>query len=134
MSNHTHPNANATALPLGTLGIGNGCIDTRVMIPSFPNMAYNNTYGIQVYNESIYETAMNNITAPQTGCYDLIDSCRALAAAGDPTGQGNNDTVNLACQAASEMCFEWIQEAYLTYSDVSPRFPLRGSSASLLLT
>ncbi|KAH8881808.1 alpha/beta-hydrolase [Thozetella sp. PMI_491] len=119
VSNCTHPNENATILTPGTLGIGNGCIDFKIIAESYPHMAYNNTYGIQVYNESIYEVAMHNVTAPNTGCHALVDSCRAAAKEGDPTSQGTNDTVNAACQAASQACWLFVQQSYVKYSDHS---------------
>ncbi|KAJ6785314.1 hypothetical protein PWT90_04607 [Aphanocladium album] len=99
-----HKNKNATVLPLGILGVANGCIDSRVEAPSYPHQAYNNTYGIKAYNQTIYEMAMQQLDAPQTGCYDTTDKCRSLAAQGDPYGHGNNDTVNKACTAATEAC------------------------------
>ncbi|KAF7546310.1 hypothetical protein G7Z17_g8535 [Cylindrodendrum hubeiense] len=123
VSSHCHPNPNATSLPLGTLGIGNGCIDFKIITQSYPSIAYNNTYGIQVFNESVYKAVMSNVTTPKTGCHDLIDNCRAHATAGDPTGQGNNKTVNAACLAASQMCWGSVQQAYSIYSNHS-RFDL----------
>ncbi len=119
MASGSHGQANATVLRLGTLGIGNGCVDFKAMMPGFAAMAYNNTYCIQAYPRAVYEAALANITAPATGCNDLTDRCRALAAAGDPTGQGTNQTVNEACVAASAECILNIQMAYQRYSDVS---------------
>lgn len=113
-----HKNENATVLPLGILGIGNGCIDSRVESFGYPQQAYNNTYGIQVYNESVYNEVMQQVTAPKTGCYDAADACRALAIEGDPYGYGNNQTVNQACLFAVEACFEKVVAPFMALSNV----------------
>ena len=86
---------------LDTLGIINGCVDLQVMEPSYPHIAYNNTYGIQAINGSVYEAALNSYYKPG-GVKDLITKCRAEAAVSDPTNQGNNLTVVDACVAASD--------------------------------
>lgn len=87
----------------------------------FPEFAVNNTYGIKVYDDDIYAQAIQNITAPDVGCYALADTCRALAKAKDPKGFGNDDEVNEACVMATAICFGLIQGAYTTYSNVSCR-------------
>lgn len=114
-----HKNKNATVLPLGVLGIGNGCVDSRVEAPGYPHFAFNNTYGIQAYNETVYNMVMQQVDAPKTGCYDTADACRALAAEGDPYGHGNNETVNKACLAAADACANKILGAYSEVSEVS---------------
>jgi hypothetical protein len=35
-------------LPLDTLGITNGCVDTLYFSPSYPSYSFNNTYGVQL--------------------------------------------------------------------------------------
>lgn len=102
-----------------TLGILNGCIDSRAMAPGIPEFAYNNTYGIRAYSRDIYDQAVANVTRPDTGCIALIDSCRALAAEGDPDFTGMNQTVNGACYLATEYCFLVIENAASRYSTVS---------------
>lgn len=114
-----HKNENATVLPMGVLGIANGCIDTRVEAFGYPHLAYNNTYGIQVYNESVYNEVMRQVVAPKTGCHDALDACRALASEGDPYGYGNNQTVNQACLFATEACYEKVVAPYMGLSNVS---------------
>ena len=86
---------------LDTLGIINGCVDVLVQEPCYPQMAFNNTYGIKAINESVYQTSLDAYTMPG-GVRDLINTCRSLAADGDPTNQGNNVTVNDACEAAND--------------------------------
>ncbi|KAK4965231.1 hypothetical protein LTR28_003502, partial [Elasticomyces elasticus] len=88
-------------LHLDTLGIVNGCIDLQVQEPSYAEMAYNNTYGIQAINQSIYNAAMEAYTMPG-GTRDLIAQCRELATLYDSSNKGNNASVNDACDAADQ--------------------------------
>jgi carboxypeptidase D len=99
---------------LDTLGIINGCIDTQVQEPSYPQMAFNNTYNIQAINRTVYEAAMTRFTEAG-GVRDMIETCRALAAEGDPENQGNNATVNDACAAANDATWD-IEGAYVEIS------------------
>ena len=116
-----HPNENATLLPLGTLGIGNGCIDFGLTAESYPSIAYNNTLGIQVYNKTTYDQVIAAIEKPKIGCRDLVDSCRKLAKEGDPHGLGTNSTVNKVCLAASQTCWLGVIEGS-TYTDTKVSF------------
>ncbi|KAJ5111244.1 hypothetical protein N7532_001779 [Penicillium argentinense] len=88
----------------------------KAQAASFPHIEYNNTYGIQLYNHTMYSVLMQNVTAPKTGCYDLVDQYRVAAAEGDSTGQGTNETVNAACQTASAVYFVQVLEAYMVCS------------------
>ncbi|KAF1957321.1 alpha/beta-hydrolase [Byssothecium circinans] len=115
-TNQTH------ILNLDTLFIVNGCIDRLVQWPGYPQMAYNNTYGIQAYNESRYEAvidALNN----STGCLVQIENCRNLSLLYDPTNQGFNASVNRVCQAAETFCSEQVRDPYfdsdVNYYDIS---------------
>lgn len=101
---------------LDTLGIINGCVDLLVQEPSYPKMAYNNTYGIETINKTVYDQAMHNWSRPG-GCKDQIKHCRALAAEGDPMMYGNNQTVNKACQKADRLCNNNVEGVYLEYAD-----------------
>ncbi|KIY01041.1 uncharacterized protein Z520_03707 [Fonsecaea multimorphosa CBS 102226] len=98
----THP-LKGKNLTLDTLGITNGCIDMEYSMPGYPQFAYNNTYGVHFIPEAVYKEAMDNITKPK-GCMDLMNTCRSLGQTGDPDFNGNNQTVNSACMAASESC------------------------------
>lgn len=101
---------------LDTLGIINGCVDPIVQEPSYPEMAYNNTYGIEAINRTVYEAALAAFTAPG-GVRELIETCRQLATESDPENQGNNATVNEACAAANDAT--WDVEG--PYSEISGR-------------
>lgn len=127
-----HPNVNATVLPVGLLGVGNGCIDVEGQAASYPEMANNNTYGITSYPEEIEDMVRGNLTAPGVGCYDTLAACRALRAEGDPTGQGNNETVNEACVTASAICFGVVLDSYVTVTNVSFHYPMLPSVSAQL--
>ncbi|KAJ5134652.1 hypothetical protein N7448_000328 [Penicillium atrosanguineum] len=101
---------------LDTLGIINGCVDLLVQEPTYPKMAYNNTYNIETINQTVYENALDAWSRPG-GCKDLIMNCRALAAEGDPHMHGNNETVNKACHKADSFCSNQVEGAYVTYSE-----------------
>ncbi|KAL8700597.1 MAG: hypothetical protein Q9201_005361 [Fulgogasparrea decipioides] len=101
---------------LDTLGIVNGCIDLLTHEPTYPEFAYNNTYGIQAINQTLYQQALDNFNRPDTGCKALILECQALAAEGDPNAIGNNATVNQACIAANNYCGNEVEAQYINSS------------------
>lgn len=101
---------------LDTLGIINGCIDLLIQEPSYPEIAYNNTYGIQAINQTLYLQALDNFYRPETGCRALILECQALANEGDPNATGNNATVNQACGAADLYCSNEVEGQYVNES------------------
>ncbi|KAA8647637.1 hypothetical protein EYZ11_013058 [Aspergillus tanneri] len=100
---------------LDTLGIINGCIDLLIQSPGYPQIAYNNTYGIEAINRTVYEAAMDAWSRPG-GCKDLITECRRLAKEGDPEMYGNNATVNAACSKANDYCSDQVEGPYQLYS------------------
>jgi len=99
---------------LDTLGIINGCIDYLTQELSYADMAYNNTYGIQTINQTDYQAAVDAFNRPTDGCRDLILNCTALAADGDPNFTGANDTVNIACSNAENVCTSEVEGPYLS--------------------
>ncbi|KAL8825675.1 MAG: hypothetical protein Q9170_007707, partial [Blastenia crenularia] len=101
---------------LDTLGIVNGCVDLLIQEPYYPEFAYNNTYGIQSINQSLYQGALDNFNRPDTGCKALILKCQALATEGDPNATGNNDTVNQACSDANIYCTNNVEAQYYNTS------------------
>ncbi|KAF9890986.1 hypothetical protein FE257_005243 [Aspergillus nanangensis] len=100
---------------LDTLGIINGCVDLLVQSPYYPEMAYNNTYGIETINKTVYDLAMDAWSKPG-GCKDQIVECRRLASEGDPEMHGNNDTVNAVCSKANDSCSNQVEGPYSLYS------------------
>lgn len=101
-------------LPLGTLGINNGCLDIESQISYYPTMMVNNTYGIKVVSDDLYEEALEIVDE----CYGLISSCRAAAAELDPEGTGAVAEVNALCFNVTATCFLGLEGIYLT-SNVS---------------
>jgi carboxypeptidase C (cathepsin A) len=103
-------------LNLDTLVLINSCIDRQVMYPLYPHMAYNNTYGIQAVNESIY-LSMVDAWEREGGCRDQIAHCIEVAEAYDPDNIGINATVNRICAAAETFCSNEVRGPYLEYSN-----------------
>ena len=105
-------------LQLDTLGMTNGCVDGLYQSYWYPDMAYNNTYDLQVIPLDVYEEAKTNFTKPG-GCRDLILRCRELGAMYDPDQLANNATVNNACLNAEDYCSTYVQGAYDAHSNRS---------------
>ena len=100
---------------LDTLLIINGCIDRQVQWPSYPHIAYNNTYGIKTVNESIYNQMTTGYYG-QGGCRDQINTCRQLSLQYDPTQRGLNASVNDVCEDAETYCTTHVRDLYTTLS------------------
>jgi carboxypeptidase C (cathepsin A) len=109
-------------LNLDTLLIINGCIDRYIQWPAYPQMAYNNTYGIKAINETRYDQVVKDLYS-EGGCLEQIEQCRNLSLAYDPTNQGFNISVNRVCQAAETYCSTHIRDPYfdsdVNYYDIS---------------
>ncbi|KAL9081169.1 MAG: hypothetical protein Q9157_000260 [Trypethelium eluteriae] len=118
IANNSLEVANATILPLDAIGLTNACLDVVVIGESYPIYAYNNTYGLQGINQTVFEDAVNNFTKPG-GCVDLTNQCRELGAISDPDELGLNSTVNQLCVDAFEYCFAFVQGAFLELSGLS---------------
>lgn len=102
-------------LNLDSLLIVNGCIDRRVQWPSYPEMAFNNTYGIETVNKTVYE-GMVDAFYREGGCRDRIDACREVSAVYDPENIGINATVNDICEDAETYCTNNVRDPYLEIS------------------
>ncbi|KAK8862811.1 lysosomal protective protein precursor [Apiospora arundinis] len=76
IANGSSEEQGAHYIHLDTLGIINGLLDMAVQGETYIQFAYNNTYGIQAFNQSIYDELMHNWTKPQ-GCKDRITECQA---------------------------------------------------------
>ncbi|KAI8653885.1 hypothetical protein LRP88_00374 [Fusarium phalaenopsidis] len=111
-----HPVTNSTVLNLVTVGLLNAMVDIRSMALGFPDFALNNTYDLPTYSKEVAEMVLGNITAPDIGCLDLVDKCRAAVAKDDPESTGTNNEVNEICLKALGVCFG----AVTIYDEVSP--------------
>jgi carboxypeptidase C (cathepsin A) len=103
-------------LKLDTLGIENGCIDAVSQALSWPEFAYNNTYGFQMINETVYKELVQQVTDPEAGCLAAIHNCRQIANVGDPQFYANNKTVNDVCALAMQQCWPLLTIS-LAYAD-----------------
>lgn len=102
-------------LNLDTLILINSCIDRQIQWPAYPHIAYNNTYGLETVNQTIYQGMVDALVRPG-GCRDQIDDCRALSVVYDPDNIGVNDTVNRVCSDAETFCSNYVRGPYLDYS------------------
>ncbi|KAL7624533.1 hypothetical protein AAE478_006098 [Parahypoxylon ruwenzoriense] len=100
---------------LDTLVLINSCIDRQIQWPAYPHIAYNNTYGLETVNETVYLDMVDALERPG-GCRDQIDNCRALALVYDPENRGVNETVNEVCSDAETFCSSRVRGPYLDYS------------------
>ncbi|KAI1506444.1 carboxypeptidase S1-like protein B [Biscogniauxia marginata] len=100
---------------LDTLILINSCIDRQVQWPSYPHIAYNNTYGIETVNETVY-LGMIEAYESEGGCRDQINVCRELALEYDPDNRDVNETVNGVCSDAETFCSNYVRDPYLEYS------------------
>jgi carboxypeptidase C (cathepsin A) len=62
-------------LHLDTLGIVNGYLDGVVQGEAAINFPYNNTYDVQVFNQSLHDELMHNFTT-SGGCRDQLLACQ----------------------------------------------------------
>ncbi|KAI1338149.1 carboxypeptidase C [Xylariaceae sp. FL0016] len=87
---------------LDTLGIVNGLLDAVVQHESFIQFPFNNTYGIQVFNESLYSSLLDDWTRPG-GCKEQVQRCQdSLKTSHATTSLPTNLTE--ACSAEAEAC------------------------------
>jgi hypothetical protein len=68
------------------------------------NYVYNNTYGLQMINDTVFNEFEKLVTDPHDGCIASFQQCRQLAEVGDPQFYANNQTVNDFCGSAAAQC------------------------------
>jgi hypothetical protein len=66
-------------------------------------MAYNNTYGLRLINETQYKAAKHEWEKPD-GCKAQLEECRQLSAKYDPEQIAISSKVNKACLKAQATC------------------------------
>jgi carboxypeptidase C (cathepsin A) len=110
-------------LNFNTLGIINGIIDESIQVGYYPEFAKNNTYGIELYNDTVYNYAKfaNNMI---NGCLEQIQSCIAAAAdvQNEYTGKvtlnaTSNPSLASICSEAQNMCRDNVEGLYYAYGD-----------------
>ncbi|CAH0054895.1 unnamed protein product [Clonostachys solani] len=88
---------NAHYLHLDTLGIVNGFMDSVIQSEYYIDFPYNNTYNIQVFNQSLYDELKSNWTTPG-GCKDQLTTCQDRLSAFDV------NTVNRGHVQPADVC------------------------------
>ncbi|KAL8371775.1 hypothetical protein RB595_001530 [Gaeumannomyces hyphopodioides] len=114
-------------------GIINGMVDLYTQLPSLNEFAFRNTYGIPVYNESVYR-AYDDLLRRDGGCLDSARACRDVLARLDPDGvvppsMLASANFQAACGAAVELCGNQLLYAFTPahgrhYFDIAQQHPL----------
>ncbi|KXT12380.1 hypothetical protein AC579_1703 [Pseudocercospora musae] len=109
---------NGTILPVDTAGWTNGCTDLLYQGEWTPDMAYNNTYGLQILPDDLYAAAKEAWSA-EGGARDQLLTCRELGDKYDPDFLGLNETVNAICAKATLTYGKYVQAPYNYVSNLS---------------
>lgn len=99
-------------LNFNSLGVINGIIDEYTQAPYYPEFAVNNTYGIKLYNDTIYQYAKIALNMPN-GCLNLVEYCRA---ADRDTQAGQS-----LCSEAASMCRDNVEGVYYNFGGKTHR-------------
>ncbi|PPJ53893.1 hypothetical protein CBER1_04600 [Cercospora berteroae] len=98
-------------LELDTLILISGCVDP-IMYYSFPELVWNNTYGLQLVNETVRDQMLDDLYK-KDGCIEKYWKCGNASLLYDPEGRGMNATVNQICGEAGHFCDKALQRPYL---------------------
>lgn len=109
---------NGTVLQIDTIGWTNGCTDVLYQGEWTPDMAYNNTYGLQILSDEVYAAA-KEAWSGEGGARDQLLACRELGDLYDPEYLGLNETVNAICLNATATYFTYVQGPYTAFSNRS---------------
>ncbi|KAI0418222.1 carboxypeptidase S1 [Xylaria grammica] len=116
IANGSSTEKDAHYLHLDTLGIVNGLIDMVIQHESFISFPFNNTYGIEIFNETIYEELMYNWTRPN-GCKDKVQACQDSMKDTEPQFLGGStrgaEPLTPPCNDAAAYCAMHDWEKYL---------------------
>lgn len=93
----------AIPIHIDTLGFVNACTDMLTQGSFYPEMAFNNTYGLEAITKDEYN-ASKLAYSEAGGCRSLTETCRAMAQKFDPNNYGNVPLVNEACILADNSC------------------------------
>jgi carboxypeptidase C (cathepsin A) len=89
---------------------------------SYVTFPYNNTYGIQVYNQSRYEWALNELEKPGGG-NDAIAECRRLQNSTDDRDHKAVRKLNAMCSQAEDQVMGFTEELF-AQNDNAARFDI----------
>lgn len=98
-----------TELQFDSLTLINAIIDEYIQAPYYPEFARNNTYGIELYNQSVYDYTQYALHMPGYGCLDQISSCYY-------TNQSTT-TGRAVCSEAQSMCRDNVEGVYYAFGD-----------------
>jgi len=92
------PPPNTITLNFAGLSIGNGLTNPEEQYQWYPEMGHNNSHGIQIFDDGVYETMM----AVVPKCASLIHTCN----------QGDSMIDEFACQSAFILCNTGLTSPY----------------------
>lgn len=135
LKNGTLDTKGALKIKLATIGIVNGCVDDLIQGPFYPQMANNNSYGLQAI--SILRAKMaNDSFYALDGCQDLVSRCRAAKSLLDEDGNADNEDVNALCSKAYAICASTVMGPYgesgRSFYDIAQKLPDTVVSSSYL--
>lgn len=110
LQNQLIQNGSSSGIPLSfdSLTIINGIINEYIQVPYYPEFALHNTYGIQLYNQTIYDYTQIALNMPG-GCLQQIEYCYQV------------DTTTLSgqavCTEAADMCRDNVEGLYYNFGD-----------------
>ncbi|KAF9869744.1 serine carboxypeptidase [Colletotrichum karsti] len=116
IQNGSSPEKDAHYIHLDTLGIVNGLIDMVIQAEAWITFPYNNTYGIQVFNQSIYDELMYNWTRPD-GCRQQIADCQQALKEHGPLLMSQKRNFTEICGRAAAGCESNAVELYQTFGN-----------------
>ncbi|KAE8391260.1 Alpha/Beta hydrolase protein [Aspergillus alliaceus] len=111
--------ANGTAeegaqyLHLDTLGIVNGLIDAVIQNESYITLAYNNTYGIEIFNQTLYESLIHDWRRPG-GCRDQIKACQEALKDSEASASKTQKSISETCGTVGSECEGGIANYFMT--------------------
>lgn len=100
-----------TQMEMNSLLIINGIINEFIQVPYYPEFAVNNTYGIKLYNDSIYDFTQIALNAPGYGCLNQIESCNFAQI------NQSDLIVHAVCAEAATVCRDMVEGAYYAFGD-----------------
>jgi carboxypeptidase C (cathepsin A) len=109
--NGSIPSNGTFDVTLTSLGIMNGCVDDLVQAIYYPQMASNNTYGIDVLSANQAQVIIDEYHQNE-GCEDMVNMCRAAALSQDPSEYGGVNAVSTLCSQAQTTCDQDLQAPF----------------------
>ncbi|KAI9892566.1 MAG: hypothetical protein M1814_001255 [Vezdaea aestivalis] len=90
-------------LEMQTLGIASALVDEAIQAPFYPEFATKNTYGIKMYNDTVYNVAKFNLNM-NNGCLSQLNNCKNTAR--------QTLSERAICTEAAAMCRDGVEGMY----------------------